>query len=100
MTQQSSDDPHGVGLDGLRNGEEFDHIQPALAALKLRHERLRPFQAPGDLLLGQTRLLAGSNQQLAECALPGRMDRFAYAARTRGYSAGRLIPLWNYPKTG
>ncbi len=64
--------------------DELDHVEPALTALVLGNERLRPTEPLGDLNLGQPGLLSGRNEQLAQLEMFGRVDRLAHAGRWKG----------------
>ena len=84
--------------DRLGDSQEFDDIDAALAALVLGDEGLRLFQPFGQVMLGETRLFARFDHQLAKGGLLGGVDGFAYAARARSHRPGRLIPSSDYPK--
>jgi hypothetical protein len=71
----------------------LDDVEPALAVLELGHERLRPFQPFRDIMLGQPRLLASRDQQLAEGALPERVDDLPMPRARRG----TLFDEWAFP---
>jgi hypothetical protein len=82
----------------LRNLDELDYVEPALAAFVLCHEALRSPETLGHLLLGQTSLLAGGNEEFSELDVLGGMDRLAHAGRELDAEREKLIPLSDYPK--
>lgn len=64
-------EPQPVEADCLGDVEKLDYVQPPLSALEFRDERLRPGEAPSNLLLREPRGLPGGDQRLAEAVVPG-----------------------------
>lgn len=78
---QRPQNPNWVGADGLRDGQKFNDIDPSLAAFVFGDERLGPFKALGEVVLGQSCGLASLDHQLAKGHMARRMERLADAAR-------------------
>ena len=98
MPHKCPDDPLRALPKNLRKLNELDHVEPALATFILCDEALRSPETLGDLLLGQTSLLAGGNEELSELEVLGGMDRLAHAGRELDDEREKLIPLSDYPK--
>lgn len=64
--------------------DELDHVEPTLTTFVLGNEGLGPTEPLGDLSLGETGLLSGRNEQLAQLKVFGRVDRLAHAGRWKG----------------
>ena len=66
--------PDRIGADRFGNGQEFNNIKPAFAALIFGDEGLGLFQAPSEVGLRQAYRLARLDHQRAKGGLIGRMD--------------------------
>lgn len=77
----------------LRDLDELDYVEPAFAAFVLGNEALRSPETLGDLLLGETSLLTGGNEEFSELDVLGGMDRLAHAGRELDAEREKLIPL-------
>src|SRR5690606_38085951 len=68
-------------------------VKASFAVLVFRHKRLWPAEAPGELILGQPRFLAGSLHQRPEGLLPFRMDGFSHTGAVKESSADQADPI-------
>ena len=61
----------GVEAKHLGDVEKLDEIDPTLARLDVRHERLMPAKFPGEVALLQPRTLPISDEQLGQAPVTG-----------------------------
>jgi hypothetical protein len=71
-----------VKANGAGEDDQFDDVDPALAALNARHEGLMAHELCRQLFLTETRLDAGLDESLAKCHLSLASDRFRHAPHT------------------
>lgn len=79
---------------------KLDDVNSPLTALVFGNKGLRPLEPARQLMLGQARLLAGSDHQGAKDGLFGRMNGFDDTASGECHRPGKLIPIEDYPKKG
>jgi hypothetical protein len=72
----------GVKADGAGENDQFDDVDPALAAFNSRHEGLMALELDRQVLLTESRLDAGVDQCLAECHLSRASDCLCHASHT------------------
>ena len=72
----------GVKADGAGENDQFDDVDPALAAFNSRHEGLMALELDRQVLLTEARLDAGVDQCLAECHLSRASDCLCHASHT------------------
>ncbi|GEM_PF-1010640 len=72
----------GVKADSAGENDQFDDVDPALAAFNSRHEGLMALELDRQVLLTEARLDAGVDQCLAECHLSRASDCFCHASHT------------------
>ncbi len=72
----------GVKADGAGENDQFDDVDPALAAFNSRHEGLMALELDRQILLTEARLDAGVDQCLAECHLSRASDCLCHASHT------------------
>ena len=65
-----------VDPNDLGHLEELDQVQPTFPTFVLGNEGLGPLQRLGKLLLGDSGILAGANQQLSKTFVARRKGRF------------------------
>ena len=71
-----------VKADGAGQNDQFDDVDPALAAFNARHKGLMALELDRQVLLTEARLDAGVDQCLAECHLSRASDCFCHASHT------------------
>lgn len=71
----------GDGFKRFRDLDEFDDIQPALAALIFSDEGLRPAESLGNIGLGELPCFPDTGKQLLQSLLPWRAERFRHEDR-------------------
>lgn len=71
-----------VKADGARQNDQFDDVDPALAAFKAGNEGLMALELDRQVLLTEARLDAGVDQCLAECHLSRASDCLCHASHT------------------
>jgi len=72
----------GVKADSAGENDQFDDVDPALAAFNSRHEGLMALELDRQVLLTEARLDAGVDQCLAECHLSRASDCLCHASHT------------------
>ena len=72
----------GVKADGAGENDQFDDVDPALAAFNSRHEGLMALELDRQVLLTEARLDAGVDQCLAECHLSRASNCLCHASHT------------------
>ena len=92
--------PEGIRAKGAGDGNKFNDIEPAFAALVFGHKGLRFSQKPGEVVLGKSGGLASPNHEFAKGGLVGSVDGFIDTAGARCHQPGKLIPSSDYPKRG
>ena len=71
-----------VKADGAGQNDQFDDVDPALAAFKTGNKGLVASEPVRQLLLTEARLDAGVDQCLAECHLSRASDCLCHASHT------------------
>lgn len=71
-----------VEPNGPRQNDEFDDVNPALAAFNARHEGLMALELDRQVFLTEARLEARVNQRLAECHMSRASDCLCHASHT------------------
>ena len=71
-----------VKADGAGEDDQFDDVDPALAAFNARHEGLMALELDRQVFLTESRLDAGVDQCLAECHLSCASDCSRHAPHT------------------
>ena len=74
------DEGAGVEGEGVRDGEELDHVEAALAAFVFGHERLGFAEALGDGGLSQAAVDAPLDEQACEAVIVVRESRLGHRA--------------------
>ena len=72
----------GIKAHGAGEDDQFDDVNPALAALNARHEGLMAIESNCQVLLTEARLDASVDQCLAECHLSRASDCLCHASHT------------------
>jgi hypothetical protein len=72
----------GIKAHSAGEDDQFDDVDPALAALNARHEGLMAHELCRQLFLTETRLDAGLDESVAKCHLSLASDRFRHAPHT------------------
>jgi len=72
----------GIKANGARQNDQFDDVDPALAAFNARHEGLMALELDRQVLLTEARLDTSVDQRLAECHLPFASDCSRHASHT------------------
>ena len=60
----------GIHLQGTRQHDQLDDVDPALPAFDPRDEGLMTFEPPGELVLRQRSILSRRDQCIAKCLMP------------------------------
>jgi len=71
-----------VKANRARKNDQFNNVDPALAAFNARHEGLMALEPEAQVLLTEARLDASVNQRLAQSLLSFASDRFRHASHT------------------
>lgn len=71
-----------IKADGAGEDDQFDDVDPALAAFNARHEGLMALELCRQLFLAETRLDAGIDKSLAEGNLPRASNCSRHAPHT------------------
>ncbi|MGX1415689.1 hypothetical protein AB7M43_005781 [Bradyrhizobium elkanii] len=91
----------GIGSQGFRNGDEFDHIEPPFPALIFGDKGLRPTKLAGERVLADAGLVPHRDEKRDEALIFGRLEGFLHRCRGIGVrAAGNLILDSDYPKRG
>ena len=72
----------GIKADSTGKNDQFDNIDPALAAFNARHEGLMALEPDRQVLLTEARLDTGLDQGLTECHLSRTSDCLCHASHT------------------
>jgi len=72
----------GVKADGAGEDDQFDDVDPALAAFNARHEGLMALEPVRQIVLAQACAFTRIDQRLAECHLSLASDCFRHASHT------------------
>lgn len=71
-----------IKTDGARQDDQFDDVDPSLATLETRHQRLMTLESRRQSFLIQASGLPGLDQCPAEGHLSFASDRFRHASHT------------------
>ena len=72
----------GVKADGARQNDQFDDVDPALAAFNAGHEGLMALELDRQVFLTKASLDPSVDQRLAECHLSRASDCLCHASHT------------------
>ena len=72
----------GVKADGAGEDDQFDDVDPALAAFEAGNKGLVASEPVRQVFLTEARLNASVDQRLAECHLSHASDCFRHASHT------------------
>ena len=71
-----------VKADGAGQNDQFDDVNPALAAFNSRHEGLMALELDRQFILAKASLDPSVDQRLAECHLSRASDCLCHASHT------------------